>query len=302
VLRTAQRQHPDDFWINSDLGEALLRLNPVPLDEVTNAYSISVALRPDNEGALVNLGTSFYERKRYDDAELCFERACELAPKYLVAWKNLGNSLKSQEKYKPAIEAYQAALKLSPDDYEANYLIGRVYNTLREFDLALEHLCKAVAIRPSDDRAQIELGNLYWQRGDRQKSVEHLLEFEKIAPNNYWMLTQLGSCLSTMEQHDQAIVRIDKAIDLHPEMSMPHELKGIALLRDGKRQEALEAFGRAYRTKDRAPSTFANYAALLKGEGNQAEAIRVLQQGQQLFPTSQKIKLLLQYIQTGELR
>src|SRR5262249_21780755 len=55
LLQRAQRLHPNDFWINEELGQVLRRLSPPPWAESVRYLSVAVALRPDSAGAIINL-------------------------------------------------------------------------------------------------------------------------------------------------------------------------------------------------------------------------------------------------------
>ena len=51
LLRKAQRQHPDDFWINENLGMLLQEVRPPRNDEAIPFLMVAVALRPQSAGA-----------------------------------------------------------------------------------------------------------------------------------------------------------------------------------------------------------------------------------------------------------
>jgi tetratricopeptide (TPR) repeat protein len=76
--RAAQRAHPDDFWINSNLAGALVRAGQY--DEAARFASVAVAIRPRSVHALVALGQALHLAGRPDDAAATLREALRLRP------------------------------------------------------------------------------------------------------------------------------------------------------------------------------------------------------------------------------
>jgi tetratricopeptide (TPR) repeat protein len=76
--RAAQRAHPDDFWINSNLAAALLAAHQY--DEAVRFASVAVAIRPQSVHALVALGRALHLAGRTDDAAATLREALRLRP------------------------------------------------------------------------------------------------------------------------------------------------------------------------------------------------------------------------------
>lgn len=66
LLRKAQLAHPDDFWINYDLGRTLMSAGQP--DEAVRFYSAAVAIQPSNQLILVALGDALRAAGREDEA------------------------------------------------------------------------------------------------------------------------------------------------------------------------------------------------------------------------------------------
>ena len=73
---------------------------------------IAKALAPDptNSRIAVYQGQMYFEAKRWQEAEDCFNRILRARPNYWYAYNELGNAYNYQGKYKLAVEAYQAAM------------------------------------------------------------------------------------------------------------------------------------------------------------------------------------------------
>jgi serine/threonine-protein kinase len=84
-LRRAQRAHPDDFWINFQLGWSLdhgRHAGPARprQDEVIRFYTAALALRPRNVPVHLFLGHALAGRGHYEEAAAVYRRAAELDP------------------------------------------------------------------------------------------------------------------------------------------------------------------------------------------------------------------------------
>ena len=60
-------------------------------DEIIEAYQKAAELDPNSAGALVNLGTVFFNGHAWADAEEHYKKALAIDPNYALAHFNLGN-------------------------------------------------------------------------------------------------------------------------------------------------------------------------------------------------------------------
>jgi serine/threonine protein kinase/Flp pilus assembly protein TadD len=93
LLREAQRQHPDDFWINHDLGMALQDTRPPRWEEAARYFAVAVALRPQSPAARSILGVALHETGDVEGALREHHLALDLDPKFASAHHGLGNAL-----------------------------------------------------------------------------------------------------------------------------------------------------------------------------------------------------------------
>lgn len=84
----------------------------------------SISLNPKNEVAKYNLGTAYYGREKNAEAMLRFKQAATTATSKSdkhKAFHNLGNTFMNEKKYQEAVEAYKNALRNNPNDDETRY-------------------------------------------------------------------------------------------------------------------------------------------------------------------------------------
>src|SRR5262249_36274898 len=111
LLRPAQQRFPEDFWINLDLGHALLLRQPPNYAESLRFYSIARVLRP-TASLYVNLGYLLIRHNDWDGVIFVSRKALEIHPNSAEAYTNLGIGLDNQGDWEKARAAFRQALKL----------------------------------------------------------------------------------------------------------------------------------------------------------------------------------------------
>ncbi len=101
-----------------------------PFSEIVHAYEQAVALDPASAGALVNLGTVFFNARALRDAERHYRKALEVDPKYALAHFNLGNLFDEKGDRNKAAGHYLDALAVHPNYADAHYNIALLYQAL----------------------------------------------------------------------------------------------------------------------------------------------------------------------------
>ena len=99
-----------------------MRNDNFPLAEA--AYREAIAINPEGDTGKYNLGTVYYDEKMNEAAMLRFQQAAVVADtkhdKH-KAFHNLGNTFMNEKKYQEAVESYKNALRNNPKDEETRY-------------------------------------------------------------------------------------------------------------------------------------------------------------------------------------
>src|SRR5262249_38081442 len=104
LLREAQRRHPGDFWINSDLSFIQRTPAPDPNDDVRYATA-ALAARPQSPDALIQLGWLLQYTGFFDEAVARCRQAIRLRPDYWQAHNHRRSCLSSaRESAKPGLK------------------------------------------------------------------------------------------------------------------------------------------------------------------------------------------------------
>ena len=137
------------------------RIRPTAISLVKTAREKeSIELQPDDASAHNNLGVTYNDLGRADEAILEYQIALELKPDYVQPHNNLGNTYKSLGRLNDAIEEYQMALKLNPNYVIALYNLGAAYKNTGRFNEAINAYERALIIKPDFDQARQALESL----------------------------------------------------------------------------------------------------------------------------------------------
>ena len=118
-LWRVQQQHPNDFWANRALGDALYLRGEQALS--IGFFRMALALRPDTAVANNELGDVLSCTGRADEAIFYLKRALEIEPLSARNHLYLADALRVTGKQDEADRHYREALRLVPDT-----MLGRI--------------------------------------------------------------------------------------------------------------------------------------------------------------------------------
>jgi tetratricopeptide (TPR) repeat protein len=146
-----QRQAAE-HWFQRGLD---LEATGAPAPEVIEAYQKAIELDPGSAGALVNLGTIYFNARNFTMAERYYTQATETDPEYALAHFDLGNLCDERGDRARALEHYSAALRISPNYADAHYNIALLYQSARQTMKAVRHWMAYLKLDPSSEWATI---------------------------------------------------------------------------------------------------------------------------------------------------
>ncbi|MEX2168570.1 MAG: tetratricopeptide repeat protein, partial [Pirellulales bacterium] len=176
VLRRAQWKYPADYWINHRLGTNLIWLQlPHHVEEGIGYVRAAVALRPQSEHAVMNLGNGYAFLGQHDDAIACYRKAIELSPHYEACYTNLGIVLSRKGAHDEAIAAFEETIKLRRDYTEAYSELSMIHSNRpdahhRNARRAAELAKKALEIEPKFSNHWTALGIARYREGQWQEA------------------------------------------------------------------------------------------------------------------------------------
>jgi tetratricopeptide (TPR) repeat protein len=182
--RKATELKPNSGTAWNNLGGTLLYTSR--FDEAIPALLRSIGIE-DNAHARSNLGTSYYFRGEFEEAVENYRRATELQPREAVHWGNLGDGLLALGQTEQAREAYGHAAELAHE---------------------------LVLMKPLKAAALMDLAVYCAKANDRACAKQHGSRAVELQPENAEVLLKHALVLCMLEEDDEALDRLDRAVRL----------------------------------------------------------------------------------------
>ncbi len=158
-------------------------------------WTHAVAVTKDNYVAHINLGETFLNQERTEEAAVHFRAAVQIRPGDPVAHLNLGTCERRNKNYAPALQEDQAVLHLTSDKGLRTYALvnlGSDYRHLKDYSRARESYQAALQLNPETARAFVGLGVLAEKSGEFEEAVKNYSRAVELEPSDvgYLLLSQ----------------------------------------------------------------------------------------------------------------
>src|SRR4051794_20521476 len=181
LLRAAQVRHPEDFWLNYGLGEALRERKPA---EAVGFYRAALATRPTvapvhmeisvallregqaNEAILASrkaveldpkdgrfhfyLGECLHDGGRFTEAIVEFRRSIELDPRSALFHLGMGQCLQARGRIKEALGEFRRSIELDPKLAASYHYVGKCLQAKGRIDEAMGEFRRSIELAPKD--------------------------------------------------------------------------------------------------------------------------------------------------------
>ncbi len=235
--------------------------------------TLQIAKDSKNALAFVNYGNQLWRLHRYNEAIEAFDRAIQIKPDFYQAWyargltfmfpnfskidikvvtlenKNLKFVATVPEEYEKAVHSFDKTLEIEPKFYPALRLRGNALINLNRYEEALKSLDKALELNPDDF------------------SVEMLR----------------GDALSDLKRYPSAISAYSRSLAINPHPWVYYN-RGVARLKTGDNQGALDDFTEALRLKPNYVNAYNNRGVVRLQRGDYKGAIDDFTEGLRFNP------------------
>ncbi len=152
AVRKMKSRREAEHWFEKGLD---LEQNGAPAEEVIAAYQKAAEIDPTSAGALVNLGTVYFNARDWRLAEQHYRKAVEVDPEYALAHFNLGNLYDERGDRTGALNHYLAAIRIHPRYADAHYNIALLYQSMGQPLKAVRHWKAYLSLDPASAWAAI---------------------------------------------------------------------------------------------------------------------------------------------------
>jgi serine/threonine-protein kinase len=283
----AQGQHPNDFWLNYNLGIALR--NAKQPGKAVGYYRAALAVRPDSVAAHITLGNALTDQGQLDEALQAYRRALDLDPNVALAQDNLGVALMAKGQLDEAITAHRRAIELDPKHAPAHSNLGHALDAKGQTDEALKEYRLGVTLDSRNVTAHNNLGMLLLKKRQTDEAIEEFRRALELDPKLATVHVNLGLAHMNKGQRQEAITAFRRAVDVDPANARAFAALGTVLAEQRSFFEARAAFQRCHdlsregtglhqsalqhlRQLERPAAMDEKLAALLKGDAQSADA------------------------------
>ncbi|MFC1569061.1 tetratricopeptide repeat protein [bacterium] len=206
-------------------------------------YKTAMTQIPDSLRIPYNLGLTYYNNGKYEDAAAAFnqviEKSKDSSKLYFEALFNMANAhamLKQEDK---ALEIYKKALEKDPDNTMILFNMARMFLLQEKFEEAIGVFEKVLVKEPDDYDANFTVGNAYLQINnkliDEFNTNLNKLKKEEIKIHKDKMDVNFKKALPYFE----------KAVELKPENSSAWFYLGTVYVRLGETAKGTDAFAKS---------------------------------------------------------
>jgi tetratricopeptide (TPR) repeat protein len=152
VNEERDRRMTAERWFQRGLD---LEQSGAPHEQVVDAYQKAIDLDPKSAGALVNLGTIYFNARKWSEAERYYRQALDVDPDYALAHFDLANLYDERGDRAQAQHHYEAALQSSPNYADAHYNLALLYQGSNQPMKAVQHWRAYLKLDPSSHWSNI---------------------------------------------------------------------------------------------------------------------------------------------------
>jgi tetratricopeptide (TPR) repeat protein len=165
------------------LGIATINRNLVWKTEVS-IWKDTTEKSPNKHRPFMNLGTAYFQERRFEEAASCFRRAIQLKPLYYANYSNLLQAQMELGQHREAIQVGLEGTRFTPapGDHRLFQNLGAAYFKIGEYRNSITCQLAAVKSRPDYQPSHIALGELYAMEKEFHKSIHHYQIAASLAP------------------------------------------------------------------------------------------------------------------------
>jgi tetratricopeptide (TPR) repeat protein len=286
-LKKGQQAHPQDYWINANLGLCLLRSNPPQLNDAVRYFTAALALRPEAAQSHSNLASALAAQGKRDEAVACYRNAVELNPTSALAHLNLGDALAVQGKVDEAMASYRRVVELNPA--YARSLPGRGYRQRPTWDAIAAFFKESIRLKPDDAESHFLLGETLRSQNKPDEAVPAYRRAIQLQPQELRYRHALAYAFQAQGKHPEALAEFQQAARARPDDAAAHVTLGGALLSQNKPDEAAAAYRRATELDPKSYSAYMGLGSALETGRKPGEAVAAFRRAAELSPENAAI-------------
>src|SRR5215213_368714 len=219
LLRAARLQ-PNNADVHRTLGKTYFALGDY--EKSARALEVAVKLAPKDFNSSFTLAITYLQQRQFTAARRVFDSMIAEFGEHPQIHIAIGRAFREAGRLPEAIDEFKRAIALNSQFPGAHYNLGLAYlwneggsavaNAEAEFKIEL-------VANPNDFFSNYYLGITCIFQRKWELAIDFLRTASRIQPNNPDPYFQLGQAYQELQRHDQAIIVLNKAIDLNPNLA-----------------------------------------------------------------------------------
>ncbi len=256
-LRQSNGPSPSDLQlerIEDGLAEGLNEMSKLLRNEVPYMgllyANASLYLNPSNQTALILVGNTLFDLKRYEEAVFQLGKISNpsLAVYPEAVFLAADAELEMQQP-QAAVARLERAIKLLPENINLLSKLGQIYQHEKEYEQAIAVYDQVIAARPEHrpEWSDFYFRGICFERSAQWPRAEKdFIRALEIDPDNAYVLNYLGYSWIDQRLHiPEALKMLERAVELDPDNGFIIDSYGWALYRVGQFEGAAEYLERA---------------------------------------------------------
>jgi len=235
------------------------------------------------------IALSITQSRHWRDTQALWTQALRVDPACAFCYNAMGRAL-AEEDPAAAENNYRQALGLNPNHADANNNLGILLTEQGHFPEALARLERAVELEPDNGAMHFNYANALGLAG---RIDEAIVRYERAAAaaaaSPAWkppasLYNNWAYRLIDRGRYEEAVARARCAVQTDPTYAEGHYNLGVALLRSGVRQGAMDSFQASIRCRPDEPQAYLYAARELARGGLREQAQEILRIGLSRLP------------------
>jgi tetratricopeptide (TPR) repeat protein len=221
-----------EYYFNGNFKEALRTLNQLP----SKLYG-------KNPGLLNLLADCHINLKEYLKAIENYSKILTYNPEYTIIYYERAHTFLELENYKAAASDFAAFTIHYPNNKNAAENLAYCLVMDNQIDAGIKYLEN---FEPKDTTTYIYIGNYYSDfKKNHKKAIENYNKALELDPTNTDVIEYISISYAQIESYQQAIISINKLIELNTDYGRAYYLRGIFEEQLGLDSEAQKSFNLA---------------------------------------------------------
>ncbi|WP_300460590.1 tetratricopeptide repeat protein [Desulfobacula sp.] len=192
------------------------------------------------------------------------QKAIDLDPNFAKAYAAMGKTFFTQWVFGPdkdpailtkVFEWAKKAIKINPDEPSGYSILSHYYLWTKQHDAGIEEIKKAIALDPNNPEWQASYGELLTHSNQPEQGILLLKKAMRLDPKHpVWYMYGLGHAYFLIQDYDQAIVTLEKAVEKAPDFWPSYLLLATAYDARGMKEKSRKALENALKENKNLPN------------------------------------------------